>query len=198
MPLSGTVPVLLRLAFADALADRLLASDGPARCYALVLPGRRSGFRVLEGSLARKYGVGLRAIFGQTGPPNPSRSTWLVLQCRLHRKSVRQTNSKAISWRQVLPGRRSGSRAGFRPDFLLGKPQNRSSGRPKSGGRADFEVFPIKSGRNPARWFDFVPEALLRNLKYSLVPQATMLVDYGTRLRASVRLLGGSYTHRYG
>ena len=34
---------------------------------------------------------------------NPSGSTWLVLQCRLHQNSARQTNSKASSWRQQTP-----------------------------------------------------------------------------------------------
>jgi hypothetical protein len=40
----------------------------------------------------------VRPIFGQGWPPNPSRTTGLVLQCRLHRTSDRQTNSEAISW----------------------------------------------------------------------------------------------------
>ncbi len=37
-------------------------------------------------------------IFCQTWPQNPSRTTGLVLQCRLHQKSAPQTNSKSISW----------------------------------------------------------------------------------------------------
>ncbi len=41
---------------------------------------------------------GFRPIFGQTWPQNPSRTTGLVLQCRLNQKSAPQTNSKAISW----------------------------------------------------------------------------------------------------
>ena len=58
-----------------------------------------------EGSLAGNFRVGFRPIFGQTWPQNPSRTTGLVLQCRLHQKSARQTNSKAISWRQKNPAR---------------------------------------------------------------------------------------------
>ncbi len=60
---------------------------------------------VPEGSLAGIFGVGFRPIFGQTWPQNPSRTTGLVLQCRLHQKSARQTNSKAISWHQQIPAR---------------------------------------------------------------------------------------------
>ena len=41
---------------------------------------------------------GFRAIFGQTWPQNPSRTTGLVLQCRLDQKSAPQINSKAMSW----------------------------------------------------------------------------------------------------
>ncbi len=55
---------------------------------------------VPEGSLAGNFRVGFRPIFGQAWPQNPSRSTGLVLQYRLHQKSTRQTNSNAISWRQ--------------------------------------------------------------------------------------------------
>ncbi len=36
-------------------------------------------------------------IFGQTWPQNLSRTTGLVLQCRLHQKLAPQTNSKSIS-----------------------------------------------------------------------------------------------------
>ena len=49
---------------------------------------------VPEGSLAGNFRVGFRLIFGQTWPQDPSRSTGLVLQCRLHQKSAPQTNSK--------------------------------------------------------------------------------------------------------
>jgi hypothetical protein len=49
--------------------------------------------------------VGFRPIFGQTWPQNPSRTTGLVLQCRLHQKSAPQTNSKAISWHRQIPAR---------------------------------------------------------------------------------------------
>ncbi len=54
----------------------------------------------ISGSLAIRNYIfsGFRSIFGQTWPPNPSRTTGLVLQCRLHQKSAPQTNSKAISW----------------------------------------------------------------------------------------------------
>ena len=44
-------------------------------------------------------------MFGQTWPQNPSRTTRLVLKCRLHQKSARQTNYKAISWRQQILAR---------------------------------------------------------------------------------------------
>ncbi len=37
-------------------------------------------------------------MFGQTWPQNPSRTTGLVLQCRLHQKSAPQTNSEAMWW----------------------------------------------------------------------------------------------------
>ena len=54
----------------------------------------------LSDSVATRYSdfSGFRAIFGQTWHQNPSRTTGLVLQCRLHPKSAPQTNSKAISW----------------------------------------------------------------------------------------------------
>jgi hypothetical protein len=42
--------------------------------------------------------LGFWPVFGQTWPQNPSRTTGLVLQCRLHQKSAPQTNSKAISY----------------------------------------------------------------------------------------------------
>ena len=49
--------------------------------------------------------VGFLPMFGQTWPQNPSRSTGLVLQCRLHQKSAPQTNSKAMPWCQTNPAR---------------------------------------------------------------------------------------------
>ncbi len=54
----------------------------------------------LSGSLATRYSdfSGFRPIFGQTWPPNLSRTTGVVLQCRLHQKSPPQTNSKVMSW----------------------------------------------------------------------------------------------------
>ncbi len=54
----------------------------------------------LSGSLAIRYSdlSGFRPISGQTWPQNPSRTTVLVLQCRLHQKSAPQTKSKTISW----------------------------------------------------------------------------------------------------
>ena len=57
------------------------------------------GIWVLEGSLAGHLRVGVRPNFGQTLPQNLSRKTGLVLQCRLHQKSDRQTNYDAILWR---------------------------------------------------------------------------------------------------
>ncbi len=48
-------------------------------------PKRNHGYVwVFEGSLAGISWVGFRSMFGQTWPPNPSRTTGLVLQCRLH------------------------------------------------------------------------------------------------------------------
>jgi hypothetical protein len=49
------------------------------------------------------------SVFGRfsakLSPQNPSRTTGLVLQCRLHQQSAPQTNSKAISWHQQIPAR---------------------------------------------------------------------------------------------
>jgi hypothetical protein len=47
---------------------------------------------VPEGNLAGNFRADFRPIFGQTVPPNPSRSTGLVLQCPLHHKSAPQAN----------------------------------------------------------------------------------------------------------
>ncbi len=83
------------------------ASPGPGpKLY----PGHgRSGPRgpgwVPEGSLAENARVGFRPIFGQTWLQNPSRTTGLILQCWLHQKSTRQTNSKAILWPRKNSGR---------------------------------------------------------------------------------------------
>ncbi len=43
-----------------------------------------------------------RPIFGQTWPQNPSRTTGLVLQCRLHQKSAPQTICKTMSWQRGI------------------------------------------------------------------------------------------------
>ncbi len=59
-------------------------------------------FWVLEDSLAEICWVCFRPIFGQPLPLNPSRTTGLVLQCRLHQKSARQTNSKATTFLRGL------------------------------------------------------------------------------------------------
>ncbi len=56
---------------------------------------------ILSGSLAilhSDFWAGFRPISGQTWPPNPSRTTGLVLQCLLLQTSAPQTNSKANSW----------------------------------------------------------------------------------------------------
>ena len=63
----------------------------------------------------------------------------LVLQCRLHQKSARQTNSKAISWRQKF-----GQTAFRYPVFFGGALL--MSGRPLGPGRA-FKNAPNKSGQ---------------------------------------------------
>ncbi len=85
---------------ADKATDTLSGS--------LAIGSRRSGasrrsakIGILSGSLAIRYSdfSCFRPIFGQTWPQNPSRTTGLVLQCRLHQKSAPQTNSKAISWK---------------------------------------------------------------------------------------------------
>jgi hypothetical protein len=60
---------------------------------------------VPESNLAENFRPEFRPIFGQTWPQNPSRSTGLVLQCRLHHKSAPQTNSNAISWCHQIPAR---------------------------------------------------------------------------------------------
>ncbi len=48
-----------------------------------------SGFKVLSGSVATGNSdfSGFRPIFGKTWPQNLSRTTGLVLQCRLHQQS---------------------------------------------------------------------------------------------------------------
>ena len=66
---------------------------------------------VPEGSLAGNFRVGFPWIFGQTWPQDPSRSPGLALQLNLHEKSAPQTNSKAISWRQQIPGEGQGNTA---------------------------------------------------------------------------------------
>ncbi len=50
------------------------------------------GTNKLSGSFAIRNSdfSGFRPIFGQTRPQNPSRTTGLVLQCRLHQKSAPQ------------------------------------------------------------------------------------------------------------
>ncbi len=50
-----------------------------------------------------------------------------------------QTNSSTLCYAIVLPGRKSGFRAGS------GKHRNRPSGRPSAGRTADFEAFPIRN-----------------------------------------------------
>ena len=62
---------------------------------------------VPEGSLAENFGSISGRLSGKLGPQNPSRSTGLVLQCRLHPKSARQTNSNDFSWHQTIPARLS-------------------------------------------------------------------------------------------
>jgi hypothetical protein len=85
-------------------------ATAPARCKAggqLAPPpsGAAASVWVPGGSLAGICRVGFRPIFGQTWPQNPSRTTGLVLQCRLHQKPAPQTNSKASLWRQEIPAR---------------------------------------------------------------------------------------------
>ncbi len=49
-----------------------------------------SAHRRLSGSLAIRnsdFVAGFRSIFGQTWPQHPSRTTGLILQCRLHQQS---------------------------------------------------------------------------------------------------------------
>ena len=77
----------------------------PQTRAALIENAETSQAWVPECSLAGICWVGFRPIFGQTWPQDSSRSTGLVLQCRLHQKSTRQTNSMAISWRQKTPAR---------------------------------------------------------------------------------------------
>ncbi len=56
------------------------------------LPSPQQVLWVPEGNLAGNFRAEFLPIFGQTWPQNPSRSTGLVLQCRLHHKSAPQTN----------------------------------------------------------------------------------------------------------
>ena len=115
----------------------------------------------LSGSLATRNSdlSGFRPIFGQTWPQNPSRTTGLVLQCRLHQKSAPQTNSKAISWQfgilksppqgtaeySMLRNSASGPGIGrILAGLLPGKHRNRPSGRPSAGRKPDFEVFSMR------------------------------------------------------
>ena len=62
-------------------------------------PGTWESIAYLNDSLAilNSDFYGLRTIVCQTWPQNSSRTTGLVLQCRLHHKSAPQTNSNIIS-----------------------------------------------------------------------------------------------------
>ncbi len=94
--------VFCRLLLALSAAGR--PSIGQPSCQTMQIHmawGHRCHQAILSGSLAilsSDCWVGFRPIFGQTWPQNPSRTTGLVLQCRLHHKSAPQTNSKAITW----------------------------------------------------------------------------------------------------
>ena len=63
---------------------------------------------------------GRSQMFGQSWPQGPSRTTGLVVQCRLHQISARQTNSKAISFFRMAQERPPGvvptPENGLRPD----------------------------------------------------------------------------------
>ena len=89
-----------------ALAEDAPPWAGPAGVMSQRAP--EVNFRpsvVMSGSCANRYSVfsGFRPIFGQPWPPNLSRTTGLVLQCRLHQKSAPQTNSKTISCSEITP-----------------------------------------------------------------------------------------------
>jgi hypothetical protein len=56
------------------------------------LPSPQPVLWVPEGNLAGNFRAEFLPIFGQAWPPNPSRSTGLVVQCWLHHKSAPQTN----------------------------------------------------------------------------------------------------------
>ena len=85
----------------------------------------------LSGSLSIRnsdFWAGFRPNFGQTWPQSPSRTTGLVLQCRLHQKSAQRTNSKANS---RSAGRSTGRSLKVDP-IGTGRPQSTSRGQ---GGR---------------------------------------------------------------
>ncbi len=93
-------------------------------------PGGGSGVS-FSGSLAilnSDFWAGFRQIFGHAWPPNPSRTTGLVLQCR-HQQSAPQTNSKLIAahWHSRI--------LGFYPSALARKPSKSGPGGPDSSPR---------------------------------------------------------------
>ena len=86
----------------------------------------------------------LICVFGRfsaaLGPQNPSRSTGFLLQCRLHQKSARETNSKAMSWFQQIPAKLSpcAQFAEKRPPDPI---NSCSVGAPTSPNRTDLNCF---------------------------------------------------------
>jgi hypothetical protein len=91
--------------------------------------------------LATRYSdfSGFRPIFGQTWPQNPSRTTGLVLQCRLDQKSAPQTNSKAISWQfgiRKSPPPRSPDRRKTKRSKPIGHQSWKTTLRPGTAGKA--------------------------------------------------------------
>ncbi len=93
-----SVPLTQRRPFCQEASLVGWAHDIQKSSRAILSHGRNS---YLSGSLAilnSDFWAGFRSMFGQTWPQNHSRTTGLVLQCRLHQTSAQQTNSKAISW----------------------------------------------------------------------------------------------------
>ena len=67
------------------------------------------------------------SVLGQTWPQCPSRTTGLVVQCRLHQKSARQTDSKATSRCQTIPARLpSGTQSGV--NYWSWVPEDKNGG----------------------------------------------------------------------
>ncbi len=98
---SGGAPTSLHAGRSEGLwSYNRLVQSAEAKATEMAGPPVLNG---LSDSLATRYSAFscFRQIFGQTWPQNPSRTTGLVLQCRLNQKSAPQTNSNTISWQSA-------------------------------------------------------------------------------------------------